>query len=828
MMRKTLVNVLAILSFMFGGCLTVAVSQENANTKSQLTVPWEEFKKLLRIDENEIVLPMETFNKLVAQTGAKPPAVTVREGLVVMSRSAFQQFVNDMKVPEDPAVNPPFDYIITKSVYSGLMGKNGTRFTAQFRIHVLKKNAYLKIPLLAQNAALEDMKVDGAPALTVSEGGTHQIVLQKTGEHLAEAVFTAKSDLVQGPHRIDMSIQPTPITLFRLEIPLKNLDVEIPQAQYVSVEPAGAGTVVSAVLSSAGAFGVTWRNKVPAQEKLPSKLYAEVNHLLSIEEDALRFNSDIVFTILHSEVDNVSLVVPDDWNVLGVSGEGVGAWQEKVQNGQRVIFVPFTYGRKGTVVVNVQSEKPVSDKGTSNTFTGFRVLDVVRETGYIGVELNTSAEVKTVEAGGLTRVAVPKLPVALYNKSAKPLILAYKYVKHPFHLVLDVEKHERIAVPMASVVSANAVTLFTEDGKVVHRLIYQVRNSEKQFLEIRLPNGADVWSVFVRNEPVESSLGSDGRLLVPLIRSQFTGVRLETFPVEVIYCLSEKPFRLVHWLGATLPATDVMTSQMVWSVYVPNDYAYMYFKSTLEKEEIIRGVNLLGARRRVLSYSKTAPAPGSISEPQKMEQDAREMYKSRDYKSQFRNVPVQEEQAMQQLDAEMHFGGKLDELSQMPPQFNIPGAGGTGILPIQIEVPTTGQVYRFAKTIIKPEDPLTVNVLYFRRGFLTFIRWIVFFIVLGIAYILRKTLRRVFHWIAEQWKKAQPALKKAEIAVPRWLRSRSAVWILIVLAIVFLFISKWLFMLVFLLLCIVLVDRLVVYFTNKKKAKSGASGRKRK
>ncbi|HEX9933782.1 MAG TPA: hypothetical protein VGB38_01195, partial [bacterium] len=500
--------------FCFGLGLAAALTAQQAEGPSHLTLPWDEFKKLLRMDENEIVLPLDSFNKLVAQTGVKtPPPHVERQGLVVMTRAAFARLVDDMKIPADSDAVPPFDYIVTRAVYTGTMAKNGTRFVAQFRIHVLKRNAYLKIPLLHQGMALEDLTVDGDPALTVAEGGFHHIVLSKPGEHVANATFTVKSDLVQGPYRMDLSIQPTPITLLRLNIPLRDIDVEIPQAQALSVEPSAGGTAVSAVLSPTGGFSVAWRKKVPAQEKLPPKLYAEVNHLVSIEEEALRFNSDVVFNILHSEVDGVSLAVPEGWNVLGVSGEAVGAWQEKAAGGRRVVTVPFTYGRKGNVIVNVQSELPMSDKGKSNAFEGFRVLNVVRETGAIGVELNTGAEVKAIEAEGLTRVAVQKLPPMLYNKSSKPLIFAYKYAKHPFTLVLDVERHEKIAVPMASVVSANAVTLFTEDGKVVHRLIYRVRNSEKQFLEIRLPKSADVWSVFVGNEPVEASLGSDGKLL---------------------------------------------------------------------------------------------------------------------------------------------------------------------------------------------------------------------------------------------------------------------------------------------------------------------------
>jgi hypothetical protein len=822
MKKNVWVRGLAFVAAFSGLSAAAPVFSQDAASRSQLTLPWEDFKKILRIDENEIVLPLETFNRLVALTGAKtPPAHAMRQGLVVLTRAEFQNLVDRTVIPPDSTAVPPFDYLITKSAYSGKMGRNGTAFTARFQVHVLKKNAYLKIPLLYQNIALEDLRVDGRPALVVGENGTHQAVISRPGEHLVEAAFNIKSNLDRGPFRLDLSILQTPITLFRLDLPLRGIDVDIPQAQAVSVEPGGAGTVVTAVIAPGGSISAAWRKKAPAGEKLPSKVYAEVDHLLSIHEDALRLNSDVVLTILHSEIDEVSLVLPNDWNLLGVSGEGVGDWREKLRNGQHAIMVPFTYGRQGTAVVNVVAEKPISDKGASNAFAGFRVLNMVRETGYVGVELNTGAEVKVAAAEALDRVAVSKLPPILYNKSAKPLILAYKYLRHPFSLVLDVEKHEKIAVPMASAVSANAVTLFTEDGKIVHRLIYQIRNSEKQFLEMRLPKGADVWSVFVGNEAVESSMGSDGRLLVPLIRSRFTGRRLETFPVEVIYCLSEKPFRLLSRRDAALPAVDVMTSQILWSVYVPNDYSYYYFKSTLEKEEIIRGLNLMGSRRRMLSVAKSAPGVTGM-ESEVKEQDAGRMYKGKDYKSEFRNVPMEEQQAARQLDAEMNFGGKLDELSQV--QAGVQGTGA-GVMPIQIEVPTTGQVYRFAKTIVKTEDPLSVGVWYARRGLVLFARWIFILLILLLAYRFRRWLRLGWDRLSAVWKKIRPGLLKAEGAFPRMLKSSTLPWLLAVLTVIAWFLSRWLFVLTLFLLWVVAVYRIILYFREKRKPARGVRKR---
>jgi len=117
----------------------------------------------------------------------------------------------------------------------------------------------------------------------------------------------------------------------------------------------------------------------------------------------------------------------------------------------------------------VTTETAFSESGLANAFSGIETLDTVRETGFIGIELATSAEVTVTEHDGLEKIAVQKLPHALVNRSARPLIMGFKYLKHPHSLVFEVKKHERIAVPIATINSASVVTLFTEDGKIVHR-----------------------------------------------------------------------------------------------------------------------------------------------------------------------------------------------------------------------------------------------------------------------------------------------------------------------------------------------------------------------
>jgi hypothetical protein len=815
-MKRIFIVVVAVLELITGGVIRGLYAQDSTEKGGVLTVPWTEFKKLLNLDENEIVFPLETFHKLLAQTGIQtPPPHAVEEGNVVMTRTEFKKLVDQMKPPATPEDRPPFDYLITRAVYTGKVQQNNTAFRGVFHVQVLKKGGYLKVPLLPQNLALEDLKIGGRQALVVTEGGYHQVIFSQEGEYEVSASFSLKSSLDRGPHKIDLPIQQTPITLLNLEIPLADIDVEIPQAQHLQSEVGGLKTAVVAVITPGRAISVRWRKQVAVAEKIPPKLYSEIYHLISIEDDVLKTKSDINYNILHSEVDAVRLVIPEGMSILAVSGEGVGEWQEMTLQEQRILVIPFTYSKKGAVTVHVTAETPLSDAGMANVFSGIRVLDAVRETGFIGIELNTSAEVIVTETGGLENLPVQRLPVQLINKSVKPLMMGFKYLKHPFHVVLDVRKHEKIPVPVATINTANVVTLFTEDGKLVNRLIYQVKNSAKQFLEIRLPEKADVWSVFVGNQPVESSINGQGKMLIPLLRSHAENNRLNAFPVEVIYALSEDKF---SWFGSRetiLPSVDLMTSQIIWSIYLPNDYSYMYFKSTLEKEEMIRGLNVFsGVQRQYNEEAMKEVFQSGDEESSELRRDKLEKaYGGKEYKSRFRNVPLEEDQLSGQVAAELEFGGRLEGLAR---QNVAPAGTATGVLPIQIQIPIAGQVYRFARTIIKTDDPLSIKVVHVQFWVIDMVKWITLVLVIGILFLIRKGLEDFRKWLKGKLSIMVKYYQKHQSVIEKYARSRMTPFVLFGLVMIVWPVSIFLEMILLFLLWISVVYHVLNY--RKKKA----------
>jgi hypothetical protein len=815
-MRNRVFTFLSILLLVLFVRPTEVYPQENKNN-SEVSIPWDEFKKLINLDEDEIVISLETYQNLLAQTGVTTvPQHILRNGNVVMKRNDFKNLINQMKPPSTDGVKPPFDYLITKAIYSGKMNNNNTDFTASFTVHVLKKNTYIKIPVLRQSIAISDIKVNNKPALVVGENGYHKIILSEAGEFLVTASFSVKSSLDKGPHKIDLAIQQTPITLLRLEMPKKDIEFEIPEAQQVQTSVSGNKVILSAVIAQKSAISIRWRKKAAITEKLPAKLYSEVYHLISIDDDALKIQSDINYNILHSEIDAVRISIPKNMNVLSVTGEGVGEWQEITEKDEQLIIIPFTYGKKGHVTVRVTAETPLTETGLANIFTGFKTLETVREIGFIGVALNTSAEVLVTESDGLEKISIPKLPVQLINKSAKPLIVGYKYLKHPFTMMFDIKKHEKIGVPVATINSASVVTLFTEDGKIVHRLVYQVRNSSKQFLEITLPDNADVWSVFVGNQPVESSLNSAGKLLVPLIRSRSVNNRLDTFPVEVIYNMADDPFVVFGSQESSLPAVDLMVSQLIWSVYLPNDYSYKYFSSTLEKEEIIRGINVFADIRREYDESMMDKIDlGRVGSKEDLD-ELKKIYKGKDYKSSFRNNQLKEEQMRSQVNAEMEFSQRMDDIAK-----NAPSVSGTstGVLPIQIEIPTSGQVYRFAKSIIKPEDELSFSVTYVQLWVNDFIIWIIIIMVVLLIYLNRRKFDKSLNLLKEKSIQITDLIQKNKSKIRNYTNSYVTTIVLFVLMLLFAKISYFVTVILFALFLTSIINVIIIYIKKRKQKK---------
>ncbi len=803
-LKKRLGNILKGICFLtlavlLGKGLIGFVYAENKQS-NQVRIDWSEFKKLLKIDADEIKLSWDEFKRLIVQTGSEIKVeYNIQNGMVVLQREQFKKLLQQMKPPDTKQLQPPGDYLITKAEYWGVMGKKSTTFKVRFFLEIFKKErkAYPKIRLLSQEVALKEIKLNDKPALVMNEGGWYVLTTPKSGQHIVDLEFSIKSALDKGPDVLNLAIPQTAITLFNLSIPLKEVKVEIPQAKQITISRAANQTKVKAILSTSNYVNIKLHRTIVVEKKKgPAKLYAETMNLFSLEDDALRINTRFKLNILQNTIAKVKVYVPQGFSVLYVKNQSwqeIRDWNTKKTGEKEILTVPFESEKEGTVIFNVVSEKIFSSEQSELEFNGFEVLEAIRETGYIGAEKKSTAEAEIIKVDNIDRVDIQELPYDLINMSAKPLIFGFRYLRHPFLLSLKVIKHEELPTVNTVIDNASVMSVLLEEGKVITRVVYTMRNTWKQFLQLRLPKDSEIWSLYVNGKRELPSKTKEGKFMIPLIRSRMEGENITSFDVEILYYHKNKKFYIAGSKKLQFPIVDVVMSKMLWSCYFPVDYSFLHFGGDVEKEKLASGIRPLIGNKRVFTYRSVNGYNKALESWKRQggqQRSGGKLSKTQQLlQSEFR-TNSDNNGFLNQLDQEINFAQNIKKEQQQ----GVIARGGGGVALLKIEMPTSGQIYRFAKTLIEGED-LYLNFQYV-RGWVGTVFKILFLFLLGyLFYFMRAVIRnryiRIKNWFA-LYKDFRDKLK-----TPRGVRV-----LLCVGAVVFGFVSRFLFI-VFVLLFLI-------------------------
>lgn len=181
-------------------------------------------------------------------------------------------------------------------------------------------------------------------------------------------------------------------------------------------------------------------------------------------------------------------------------------------------------------------------------------------------------------------------------------------MENAYLLALDVRKLEDVAVRVASIDRATLTTVVMDNGMVVTRAVYDVRNNEKQFLRIQVGEGTEIWGAQVGGTVVKPAQDNEsGSILIPLFKSAQTRHQLGTFPVELVYKTEiGSGSGISHAINVVAPATDILANEVMWEVWTPESRRVYRSGGDLEplkigsktKAELAR--NTVGAERETL------------------------------------------------------------------------------------------------------------------------------------------------------------------------------------------------------------------------------------
>ncbi len=302
-------------------------------------------------------------------------------------------------------------------------------------------------------------------------------------------------------------------------------------------------------------------------ERQQGKFDAQVDTLISIGEVAMRGSASVEVNVKSGVIMELVLKLPDEVNVLGVSGPSLRTQQVRPAEKGQSIRLEFTREMEGQFRIELNYER-IMGEGEAQVPT-VEVVAAEVEHGRIAVEALSAVEVQAATAQRLSSMDINELPQQLLLKTTNPILLAYKYVhaQPPYQLALKITRHPEIQVQEAAIENAVYRTLYTDDGLAVTSVRYTVRNSRRQFLRLEMPTGSRIWSVFVDDKAEKPARIGDAEdasaILIKMINSA-TG-----FPVDIVYATPVTEMGFVGTLSAHLPQPDMVVTRTRWDVFLP-------------------------------------------------------------------------------------------------------------------------------------------------------------------------------------------------------------------------------------------------------------------
>jgi hypothetical protein len=200
-----------------------------------------------------------------------------------------------------------------------------------------------------------------------------------------------------------------------------------------------------------------------------------------------------------------------------------------------------------------------------------RLLNAERDTGGVAVEVLGAGEINKFKTEGLENADATDLAEIVSSRQSTSLF-AFRFrsgdAKTTRSLSVNVARYTPQAVLMANVAEARYNVLITNEGKLLVQARYAVRNNQRNFLKITLPQGATLWSASLAGKPIRPGQSPDGSVLLPLEKAH-AGEDSPEFAVELVYISKGTAWNDKGQFKLALPALDLPVSRTGLLVYHP-------------------------------------------------------------------------------------------------------------------------------------------------------------------------------------------------------------------------------------------------------------------
>jgi hypothetical protein len=477
------------------------------------------------------------------------------EGWVVISVDEYRALRLRAFPPERPPDPPPVDATLTRVEYDLRANADAIAGEARVMVDVLK-DGWVRVDV-PTGLLVRGARVDGRPVALIDKPAPH-VLLSKPGRLVLSLDVVVPLRTSGDAEVLTLPASPGAVSRLALVIPRDGLEVAV--AGGVLVERAAQPNGQWIAYGRGGQpMTLTWKRRTEtARATQPLKWRGSVTQMVGLGEETSPVTATVGMDVSQGAATSIDVAIPDGLVVNQVSGPLVADWDFR-PGALRITFLEPVAAQTSLTIAG-EARMP---RDGALTIPLVRLTAAERETGGVALEVLGAGEIRGRQVRGLDPADPSDLGEPLRGRDS-PSLMAFRYRPQDGgaarSLVVDVARYTPQAVLIANIEEARYEALLGEEGKILVRARYAVRNNQRAFLAVTLPRDATLWSASVAGRTIRPGLSASGALLLPLDKRR-AGEDVPAFAVELTYVQRSAAWEDKGRGSLGLPAVDLPISR---------------------------------------------------------------------------------------------------------------------------------------------------------------------------------------------------------------------------------------------------------------------------
>jgi len=468
---------------------------------------------------------------------------------------------------------PPVDATLTRVDYDLRVDTDLASGRATLTVDVLK-NGWVRVPipagLFVREARLDGKSLSLAPPSPGKDASQLSALLSHPGRSVITLEIALPISSSASEERLSIPSTFSGVTKVALEIPRAGVDLSLYGGLFSeTADLPNGGNKWIAFGKGAEPMTFAWRRKTEDHHAtLPLRMRGTLTQFIGLGEDSTSLTANVNLEITQGAAKEARIQLPEKVTINQVQGALVADWEMKP--GELLITFLEPVEQSASFVITGEAALP---REGQMDIPLLRLTGTERDSGGVAVDVLGAGEIKedSVKTQGLERADATDLGEPVTNRQS-PALIAFRTrpgdPKSQRSLHITVARYAQQAVLMANIEEARYRVLLTKDGKSLVESRYAIRNNQRNFVKVALPQGATLWSASLAGKPVRPGSAPDGNILLPLAKSR-AGEDASEFALEIVYMLPGVSWTDKGRLKLSLPALDLPVSRTGLQVFFP-------------------------------------------------------------------------------------------------------------------------------------------------------------------------------------------------------------------------------------------------------------------